>query len=92
MSGLSTPKNETWWLQRLRRASLAPQPPGNNADFLPRAAELYRRLVAAGLSGDAREANKACIVLGLKGGRTAHMEVRICHSSGKNLSSSAFAR
>jgi site-specific DNA recombinase len=31
-------------------------------------------------------------VVGLKGPGSAHMEVRICHSSGKNLSSSALAR
>jgi hypothetical protein len=93
------------------------------AEFLPRAAELYKRQVAAGLDGDAREAAKARVVLrqmfgrinlkregkmlfaeytlkpeallqvvGLKGGGSAHMEVRICHSSGKNFSSSALAR
>jgi len=93
------------------------------ADFLPRAAELYRKQIRDGLDGDVRQAGKARVVLremfgkinmrregqalyaeytlkpeavlqvvGLKGVGTAHMEVRICHSSGKNLSSSALAR
>ena len=31
-------------------------------------------------------------VVGLKGAGTDYIEVRICHSSGKNLSSSALAR
>ena len=31
-------------------------------------------------------------VVGLKGAGSDHIEVRICHSSGKNLSSSALAR
>ena len=31
-------------------------------------------------------------VVGLKGLGTNHIDVRICHSSGKNLSSSALAR
>jgi DNA invertase Pin-like site-specific DNA recombinase len=93
------------------------------ADFLPRAAALYKAQVAKGLEGDAREAAKARIVLrqmfgrinmrregeklfaeytlkpeallqvvGLKAVGNDYMEVRICHSSGKNLSSSAFAR
>ncbi len=92
-------------------------------DFLPRAAELYRKQIANGLDGDAREAGKARVVLremfgrinlrrdgtalyaeytlkpeallqvvGLKRLGSAHIEVRICHSSGKNLSSSALAR
>jgi hypothetical protein len=87
------------------------------------AVELYKRRVAAGLAGDAREASKARIVLkemlgrinlkregamlfaeytlkreallkvvGLTGAGTDYIEVRICHSSGKNLSSSALAR
>jgi site-specific DNA recombinase len=93
------------------------------ADFLPRAAELYRKQIADGLDGDPREAGKARVILrellgrinlrrdgkalyaeytlkpeallqvvGLKRLGSAHMEVRICHSSGKNLSSSALAR
>ena len=71
------------------------------ADFLPRAAALYKAQVAKGLEGDRREAAKARIVLkpeallqvvGLKAVGNDYMEVRICHSSGKNFSSSALAR
>jgi site-specific DNA recombinase len=91
--------------------------------ILPRAAELYRKQIAQGLSGDPHAAGKARVVLremfgrinlrrdgkmlyaeytlkpeailqvvGLKGLGSAHIEVRICHSSGKNLSSRALAR
>jgi hypothetical protein len=93
------------------------------ADFLPRAAALYKAQVAKGLDGDRREAAKARVVLkemfgrinmrregeklfaeytlkpeallqvvGLKAVGNDYIEVRICHSSGKNLSSSALAR
>jgi hypothetical protein len=111
-----------------KRKELESQQPDAKASakvlsILPRAAELYRKQIANGLDGDAREAGKARVVLremfgkinmrregamlfaeytlkpeallqvvGLKGLGSDHMEVRICHSSGKNLSSSAFAR
>src|SRR5262249_51763708 len=91
--------------------------------ILPKAAELYRRQIANGIDGDAREASKARVVLkemfgkitmrrdgaalyaeytlkpeallqvvGLKGVGTNHIEVLICHSSGKNFNSRALAR